>query len=163
MYRIQTWGGKLQYRDRRKGGAAVDLDIMDARIGNIFVAMNKPRLVRVFVPGGDNSDEIARLKVDLSELDVLADDYTERHGALVQRIRELARQDVENPHPDRWELQPNGKSYAEAWAEMNDSQRREMLKDNGVRVIYRGENNFTIEGLPEAYMDALSHLVREVV
>ena len=159
MYRIKHWRGLMYYA--RFGKVGADLAEMDARISAIFAAMDAPRMVPVLAPGENNSDAIARLRQDRAELDDLAPDYDERHAELTARIRELVREDEENPNPDRWEMQPVGESYAETWQRLSDNERREMLKESGVRVIYRGEADFTVE-LPEEHLEALGHRMHEI-
>jgi len=157
MYRIKGRTGFKYYARGAKVGA--DLAGMDTRVSNIFAAMDSPRMVRVLVPGANNSDAIARLREDMAEA-VKVGDYA-RVPALAAEAEELERQDRDEPNPDRWEMQPVGESYAETWQRLTDGERREMLKDSGVRVVYRDETDFTVE-LPDEHMSALDHRIVSV-
>jgi DNA invertase Pin-like site-specific DNA recombinase len=143
MYKISGYGGVRYYS--REGKVGVDLAKMDARVDTWFSADERPHLVPQTVPGENHSDEIARLKQDLSELDVMADDYMERVAALRSQITELVREDEENPNPDRVELVDSGQTVGEVWRGMTTAQRRDMLKSRNIRVIWGSKDN-TDEG-----------------
>jgi hypothetical protein len=92
---------------------------------------------------------VARLRQDRAELDDLAPDYDDRHAELTERIRELARQDAENPNPDRVEMVDTGKSYGEVWRELSTAERRDLLLARNVRVTWYG-NRWEVEWPEEA-------------
>ena len=149
MYRITGWNGVQYYS--RKSKVGVDLAEMDTRVGETFAGNQEPFLVPQLVPGDNHVDEIARLRQDRAELDDLAPDYDERHAELTERIRELAREDAENPSPDRVELVDSGKTYGEVWRELSTAERRDMLLARNVRVTcYGGDEGWGMEFPEEA-------------
>jgi DNA invertase Pin-like site-specific DNA recombinase len=144
MYAINRGGPYAKYYSR-KSKVGVDLAEMDERVNELFVHNTAPFLIPQVVPGENNGDEIARLRRDRAELDDLAPDYDERHAGLTERIRELAREDAENPRPDRVELVDSGKTVGQVWREMTTAQRHDLLRDRNARVTWRGDG-WSFEG-----------------
>jgi hypothetical protein len=146
MYRINHWSGGTQYYSRN-GKVGVDLAWMDEQIGSMFASSSLPHMVRQLVPGDNKGDEIARLRQDRTELDDMAADYDERHAELTAKIRELVRQDAENPNPDRIEMVDSGKTLGEVWQGMSTAERRDLLLEHDTRVTWRGDGwSFDAEG-----------------
>ena len=139
MYAINRNRRDAKYYSR-VSRIGVPLDEMDARVGALFEGSTAPYLVPQLVPGDNNADAIERLRQDRAELDDLSPDYDARHAELTVQIRELARQDAENPNPDRGELIDSGKTYADVWREMTTADRRDLLLSIGTRIEWRGDS-----------------------
>lgn len=104
---------------------------------------NIPVMRKVFVPGEDHSQELAKIiraidgirdERDLGMYDYSGGDeeYTERLASLVQRRKAL---EALPQRPDKWAYEPTGESYADAYTRMNDfTQRRQLLVSAGVRL-----------------------------
>jgi len=145
MYAIDRRRHNAAYRARKGCKVSVPLAWMDEKIENLFAGNPEPHTVAQLVPGENHGDEIARLRHYRAELDDLAPDYDERHAELTARIRELVRQDEENPSPDRIELVPTGRTLGEVWCEKTTAERHDLLRDRGVRVVWQGGGKFEID------------------
>lgn len=139
LHRRRCNGG---YYYSRASSASVPVDEINERVSRMFERSTARYLIAQRVPGENHTDEIERLRQDRSELDDLAADYEQRHAELTAQIRELARQDAEDPNPDRVELVDSGKSYGDVWREMTTAERRDMLLDAGVRVTWHGDGRW---------------------
>lgn len=99
---------------------------------------------RVYVPGTDVADELARVtraierlrkEADLGLYDDDEDGYLSRLRPLVDRRREL---ESRPSTPARWETRGTGVTYREAWESMSDLERNRLMVDAGYRVTIVG-------------------------
>jgi len=132
----------------RKCHARVSLEVMNARVNAVFLRSTQWHKVQRLIPGANHDDEIARLRLDRSELDDLADDYDERHAELTAEIRRLASLPAE---PDRFEWVDTDETEGQVWARMTDAERRDMLIGAGFKFTVTDETHWTVT-VPEGWL-----------
>lgn len=101
---------------------------------------------RQFIPGDDRSEEVARIRqriLDLEEEwdDNLIDDrerYRARKRKLQARLEAIGPEPVKSAH---YEWVGTGKTYEQIWTEMDPQRKRKLLLDLGVQVFLgRGDS-----------------------
>jgi hypothetical protein len=131
MYRTPSRNRAPQYMCRKGCGVSAplaEIDELTAQgIQKIFGSY--ALMVRRDIPGGNHFEEIARLRQDRKELDDLADDYMERNAAITAEIRQLAKEDQENPQPGETKWIPSDQTIAEHWLSLDTPKRHDWLVD----------------------------------
>jgi DNA invertase Pin-like site-specific DNA recombinase len=138
MTKILGGGPKVRipyYYCRKCQGFMVRVDKADAEVESKLLEWHgkDPYLIQRLIPGENYGEAIARLIRTKDELDVLADDYDERHDAIVAEIRRLNALPAE---PDKWELveaEPRI-TIAKHWQALDQAGRRDWLKAHGWKV-----------------------------
>ena len=117
-------------------GFMIRMDLADRDINEALLDMfgDWPYLEHRIIPGGNNRDKIDRLRRDRNELDDLAEGYDEKVAAINAQIRELDRQDRDEPKPDIPKWMDTGKTIEQHWKSLTPAQRRDWLKANGWKV-----------------------------
>lgn len=75
---------------QRKGcGNTIPLKVLNAEVTEEFLGHDEPEIAETVTPGRDYSEEIAAVQLAIKDLDLLAEDYYERHAALIAELRRL--------------------------------------------------------------------------
>ena len=146
MYRHQNWHsgnytGRYSYRcfgraPQRQGcGNSVPLAEAEAIIaGLIFVTSREPYQIKTWVKGENWDAQIADAVQSIHELDPIADDYDERHAALVAQLREYKYKNEHDATPGRWDDADTGKTIGECFRGLDTEEQREFLKGYDIRI-----------------------------
>jgi len=75
---------------QRKGcGNTIKMLLLDAEVTAEFEAADDAEVIETVVSGSDYAEEIASTQLAIKDLDLMADDYDERHAELVKELRRL--------------------------------------------------------------------------
>ena len=111
---------------QRKGcGNTIPLAQLDGEITDEFLAADDLEHVETVIPGSDHSEEIAAVQLAIKDLDLDAEDYDERHAALVTELRHLRSLPVE---PEKRVSIYTNRTEGEAFAEMTKNERRAFIR-----------------------------------
>lgn len=116
---------------------------MNQLVADIFIEAvgSKPVVQKVFVPGNDIAEDLARVGRNIEDL---REEYDlglydgDREGYLQRLKRFTDRKKALESTParqDSWELQPTGETYADWWAAASDEDRNQALKDLDLQVL----------------------------
>jgi DNA invertase Pin-like site-specific DNA recombinase len=149
LYHItNTHGQRHEYYLCRQGcGVCPPMKDMDDQVSKAVIKAfgHLPNKMLRIIPGKNNFEDMARLRQDRSELDDLADDYTERHAELTAEIRRLAQEDKENPQPNEIKWVESGQTIAEYWKSLSVAGRRDWLIEHGWKVYpYKTDDQWSI-------------------
>jgi site-specific DNA recombinase len=136
-HHINTHGQRHEYyMCRKRCRICPPMKDMDDQVSEAVISAfgHLPNKVLRIIPGKNHFEEIARLRQDRSELDDLADDYSERHAAITAEIRRLATLDKEHPQPDEVMWVSSGQTIAEYWESLSIPGRRDWLLEHGWKV-----------------------------
>ena len=133
MYRIHPERGEsgAYYRCKNSDGTMALMSVVEKIVTEFMAADTRPVTRLVLVPGNDYSAEIEDTKFAMRSLDMDADDYDERHGALRARLAELKSLPATM---DRWSEVETNETYAGQWARLGAEERNDWLKSSGFRV-----------------------------
>jgi DNA invertase Pin-like site-specific DNA recombinase len=120
MYR---WG--RYYRCAKGCGNTITMAVLDAEVTAEFLADDEPEVIETVVPGKDYAEDIAAAQLAIRDLDVLADDYDDRHAALVAEVRRLKALPVE---PEKRTAVYTGRTEGEAFKDMTPDERRAFIR-----------------------------------
>jgi DNA invertase Pin-like site-specific DNA recombinase len=143
MYRHQAWhsASRFIYRcygeaPKRKGcGNNVPLAETELIVaGIIFVTSTEPYRTKEWVKGKNWDAQIADTVQSIQELDPMADDYDERHAALVAELREYKHKNEHDATPGRWDHMDTGNTIGEHFNGLDAEGQREFLKSHDIRV-----------------------------
>ena len=111
------------YRCLTKGGCrnSIEVDVLDTEVLAEFLDDNEPEIAETVVPGRDWAEEIAKATLQIRDLDLLADDYDERHRALVAELRRLTSLEAE---PEKRTAVYTGRTEGDAFREMTPDERQ---------------------------------------
>lgn len=144
MYRVMPRAaeGPLPYYrctghgPQRKGcGSMVRAAELDARVRDIIGTMDKPHIDRVFVPGDDNSDRIAKAQ-ERGAAAMRAGNYQ----AAMEAMREAEQIEAEPRTAARWDMRETGQTEAEFFAGLDlDGQREYLARWDVLPVTAKGK------------------------
>jgi len=106
---------------QRKGcGNTIKMLLLDAEITAEFEAADDAEVIETVISGSDYAEEITETQLAIKDLDVMADDYDERHAALVTELRRLRSLPSQ---PARVESVYTGRSEGDAFRAMERDER----------------------------------------
>jgi DNA invertase Pin-like site-specific DNA recombinase len=138
MYRIKTWQG-FAYRctgrgPQRKGcGCMVPLSVLDELVTDeVLSARRRMHTERVFIPGDDRSDEIAREREKAAEAARKGD-----YAAMAEAAQRAAEMEAQPRTAAHWDERVTGLSEADHFASLTPAERRGYLARSQVKVWRR--------------------------
>jgi hypothetical protein len=143
MYRHEAWQSRSSFIYRcygqapqRKGcGNNVPLTETELIVtGVIFTASTEPYRIKTWVKGKNWDAQIADTVRSIHELDPMADDYDERHAALVAELREYRYKNEHEATPGRWDHVDTGQTVGEHFDALDAEGQREFMKGHDIRV-----------------------------
>lgn len=124
-YRCAGIGPNGNSTQRVGCGNTIPISELDAAILAEFIEYDELEIIETRIPGVDHLDEIAAVQLAVRDLDVLADDYDEKHAALMRELRRLKALPVT---PARLISQPTGRTEGQAFEAMSFAERQAFIK-----------------------------------
>ena len=137
MYKSQAAPTRIYYRCwGEKHCCMIRASVLDTLVDEAIAADHNPVLEFRLIPGKNYDDDLDLIKAQIKALasDVDADDYDERHAALMAERKRLKDLDT---MPDEWREEPTGETYGAKWKSADFAGKRAILND--VKV-YAGKN-----------------------
>jgi site-specific DNA recombinase len=88
-YRCAGVGPNGNSTQRKGCGNTILIDELDSEVLKEFLEYDEPEILETRIPGVDHLDEIAAVQLAVKDLDLLADDYDQRHAELIAELRRL--------------------------------------------------------------------------
>lgn len=88
-YRCAGIGPNGNSTQRKGCGNTILIAELDAAILEEFLEYDEPQIIETRIPGVDHLDEIAAVQLAVRDLDLMADDYDQRHAELMTELRRL--------------------------------------------------------------------------
>jgi hypothetical protein len=88
-YRCAGIGPNGNSTQRKGCGNTILIAELDAEILKEFLEYEEDEIIETRIPGVDHLDEIAAVQLAVRDLDVMADDYDQRHAELMTELRRL--------------------------------------------------------------------------
>lgn len=124
-YRCAGIGPNGNSTQRKGCGNTILLEELDAAILKEFIEADDQEITETRIPGVDHLDEIAAVQLAVRDLDVMADDYDERHADLMTELRRLKSLPVT---PARIITMPTGRSEGDAFKAMGFKERQAFIR-----------------------------------
>ncbi len=126
LYRCYGVGPSEQPAPSGRGaGVTISLEDLDRQVWQAFADADDAEVIETVVPGKDWAEEIAATTLAIRDLDPAADDYDERHSALMAELRDLRVRPVE---PERRTATATGRTEGEAFQLMTRDEQRDFIK-----------------------------------
>jgi DNA invertase Pin-like site-specific DNA recombinase len=124
-YRCAGIGPNGNSTQRSGCGNTILIAELDAAILAEFLEYEEPEILETRIPGVDHLDEIAAVQLAVRDLDVMADDYDQRHAGLMTELRRLKALPVT---PAKIITRPTGRSEGDAFRAMDEDERRAFIR-----------------------------------
>jgi DNA invertase Pin-like site-specific DNA recombinase len=124
-YRCAGLGPKGNSTQRKGCGCTIKIDFLDAAVLKAFEEYDEPEIIETITPGRDWAEEIAETQLAIKDLDVMADDYDERHATL---IKELKRLRALPPEPPRYWAEQTGRTEGMAFRAKAEDEGRAFIR-----------------------------------
>lgn len=124
-YRCAGVGPNGNSTQRKGCGNTILIEELDAAILKEFIEADDQEIIETRIPGVDHLDEIAAVQLAVRDLDVMADDYDQRHADLMTELRRLKALPVT---PARIITQPTGRSEGDAFKAMGFEERQAFIR-----------------------------------
>ena len=124
-YRCAGIGPNGNSTQRKGCGNTILIEELDAAILKEFLEYNESEIIETRIPGVDHLDEIAAVQLAVRDLDVMADDYDQKHADLMTELRRLKALPVT---PAKVITMPTGRTEGDAFRAMDFGQRQAFIK-----------------------------------
>jgi DNA invertase Pin-like site-specific DNA recombinase len=124
-YRCAGVGPNGNSTQRTGCGVTILIAELDAAILEEFLEYDEPEILETRIPGVDHLDEIAAVQLAVRDLDVMADDYDQRHAELMTELRRLKALPVT---PAKIITRPTGRSEGDAFRAMDFEERQAFIR-----------------------------------
>lgn len=125
VYRCAGVGPAGNSAQRKSCGNRVKLGTLDKEIWREFAEHNEPEVVDTIIPGSDYAEDIAAVQLAIRDLDALADDYDDRHAALLAELRHLRSLPAQ---PERRSSMYTGRTEGDAFKVMTEPEQRAFIR-----------------------------------
>ncbi len=120
---------------QRKGcGNAVPLAPTETIVAGLMFSSNELYRIKSWVKGTNWDSQIADTVQSIHEFDPVADDYDQRHAALVAQLREYKRKNEEEAVPGHWAYTDTKATIGDFFDRLDATGRRSYLKTRDIRV-----------------------------
>jgi DNA invertase Pin-like site-specific DNA recombinase len=124
-YRCAGVGPNGNSTQRKGCGNTILIEELDREVMKEFLEYDEPEILETRIPGVDHLDEIAAVQLAVRDLDVMADDYDDRHAELMAELRRLKSLPVT---PAQLITRPSSQSEGEAFKAMDFEERQAFIK-----------------------------------
>lgn len=124
-YRCAGIGPNGNSTQRKGCGNTILIEELDAAILKEFLEYDESEITETRIPGVDHLDEIAAVQLAVKDLDVMADDYDDRHAELMTELRRLKALPVT---PAKVITMPTGRTEGDAFGAMDFGERQAFIK-----------------------------------
>lgn len=122
-------------------GNTIKMGLLDAEVTAAFLEADDAEIVETVVSGSDYAEEIAQAQLAVKDLDIMADDYDDRHAALIKELRRLRGLPAE---PARVVFDKTGRTEGDAFKAMSYEERRAFIRLWTLTVHPEGEPRWTL-------------------
>jgi DNA invertase Pin-like site-specific DNA recombinase len=124
-YRCAGIGPNGNSTQRKGCGNTILIAELDSEILKEFLEYDEPQIIETRIPGVDHLDEIAAVQLAVRDLDLMADDYDQRHAELMTELRRLKTLPVA---PAKIITMPTGRTEGDAFRAMSFEERQEFIR-----------------------------------
>ena len=124
-YRCAGIGPNGNSTQRRGCGVTILIEELDGEVLEEFLEYDEPEILETRIPGVDHLDEIAAVQLAVRDLDVMADDYDDRHAELMKELRRLKSLPV---MPAKITTMPTGRTEGDAFKAMDFGERQAFIR-----------------------------------